>query len=111
MLSVYEMEQLLKVLDANAEKGLSLAQLAATTDIPVSRLQQFTKAHREYFVIMPDSDSYQLNRFGQLKGNIDAMLRHYQQRQTKKKTKPSSWIWLAVIFTTSMTLFTALHNQ
>lgn len=106
-----ELEHVLRVLHANSSKGLSLQQLADTTEISVTRLQEFIKRHREYFVIMPDSDCYQINRFGQLKGDIAAMVQHYQQRSLKGKTKPRNWLWLALIFTTSMTLFTALHNQ
>ncbi|MCH1926782.1 hypothetical protein L9G74_18030 [Shewanella sp. C32] len=105
-----ELEQVLRVLHANSPKGVDLERLAKASDISVKRLQQFIKSHREYFVIMPDSDRYQINRFGQLKGNISAIVQHYQQRHVKSK-KTGNWIWLAVIFTTSMTLFTALHNQ
>lgn len=106
-----ELEQVLRVLHANSPKGVDLEELTKATEIPMQQLQQFIKSHREYFVILSDSNRYQINRFGQLKGDIGAIVQHYQQRHVKKKTKPSSWIWLAVIFTTSMTLFTALHNQ
>ncbi|WP_417763260.1 hypothetical protein [Shewanella sp.] len=104
-----ELEQVLRVLHANSPKGVDLTRLAQASDISVKQLQQFIKSHREYFVIMPDSDRYQINRFGQLKGDIAAIVQHYQRRHVKSKT--GGWIWLAVIFTTSMTLFTALHNQ
>ena len=94
-MSLDEFKSILIILEQHQPKGVGIFSLSKKTNIDANRLRKFLQGHDEYFVSLPESQTYGLNRFGQFKGITESMINHYQD-ELKSSYKYHSSLYFLV---------------
>ncbi len=76
-----ELRKILDLLENSKPGGLGELSIATLTEIKPQALRKYLKKYPDYFVQLPKSKAYVLNRFGKFKGSAENMLQHYKQQQ------------------------------
>jgi len=87
-LKVIELSKILEALNSHAPKGIGVFSLSKETKLAPQTLRKYLAKYTDYFVKLPNTQSYQINRFGKFKGSVDDILQHYEQEvESKKRNK------------------------
>ena len=84
-MKVHELKSILTVLAPNKRRGLGVFTLAEQTDLKPATLRKYLNKHQNYFVKIPNSQLYTINRHGDGKGDITQISAHYNARLNKQK--------------------------
>lgn len=98
------MESILQVL-AQQPSGVGIFSIAKQTGIQPVQLRQYFTQHKNYFVQLPQSQRFTINRFADGKGATSTILTRYEKSIEKKKSE-NFWYY----FTLFVSLFTVLIN-
>lgn len=82
-----ELAKIIECVTNSGAKGISLVSLASQSGIDLQSLNKYLTKHSDYFVQLPNSKRFKLNRFGRFKGDTSEMLKHHEQ---SLKTNQSS---------------------
>ena len=95
-MTVSELSKILKSLNSHSPKGVGVFAVAKETGLAPQTIREYLSKYRDYFVSLPDEQTYQINRFGKFEGSIDEIIKHYE-KTIKSKTYISYW-WLYLLF-------------
>jgi len=109
-LKIDELSQILTTLEAHAPKGVGVFTLAKATKITAFTLRKYLTKYSDYFVKLPEEQSYQINRFGQFKGSIEDMVQHYEKELADKKSS-NNWIMYFLFLSAFVSIGSALLNS
>ena len=84
-LKASELAKILHVLNSHSPQGVGVFCLARETSLEPHVLRQYLSKHTDYFVQLPNEQSYQINRFGECKGSIEAMVKNHEKALTSQK--------------------------
>lgn len=99
-----EFTQILDCMEKPGPKGMSLASLAGESGIDIQSLKKYLAQFPDYFVQLPESRRYKVNRFGRFKGDVSRMLKNHEKTlQTKRSSYFLLYFMLLVAAMTSIT--------
>lgn len=98
-----ELTQIIACLEKSDTKGMSLVSLASASGIDSQSLYSYLSKYPDYFVQLPESKTYKINRFGRFKGDSAKILKHHEESlQNKRSSNFSLFFLLSVAVFTSI---------
>jgi len=108
-LKLDDLSLILATLEAHAPKGVGIFTLAKETKLTAFTLRKYLAKYSDYFVKLPEEQSYQINRFGQFKGSTDEIIQHYEKTLADKKSG-NNWIIYILFLSAFVSTGSALLN-
>jgi len=96
-LKVSELSKILEVLGSHAPKDVGVFSIANETGLAPQAIREYLSKYKDYFVQLPNEQSYQVNRFGKFGGCVDVMIQHYKKDQESQKFSSNWWLYLLFI--------------
>ena len=90
-MKISELTKILETLDSRAPKGVGVFSISKETSLDPQTLRKYLAKYKDYFVKLPNEQSYQINRFGKFKGSVDDIIQHYEKELDSKKSS-SNWL-------------------
>ncbi|OKY25236.1 hypothetical protein [Thalassotalea sp. PP2-459] len=90
-MKVSELSKILETLNSHTPKGVGVFSISKETALDPQTLREYLSKYTDYFVQLPNEQSYQINRFGKFKGSIDDMIQHYEKELESQKPN-SNWL-------------------
>ena len=99
-----ELENILDVMESKKPKGIGVRSLSTLTGIDPQSLRKYLIKNNDYFVQLPESKTFTVNRYGKFKGSHSEMLSFHKQSLTNKSSSNFVlYFIIAVAATTSIT--------
>jgi hypothetical protein len=102
---VSELSKILATLNSHTPKGVGVFSLSKETRLDPQTLREYLSKYKDYFVQLPNEQSYQINRFGKLKGSVDEMIQHYE-KELEASQPSNNWL-LYILFISAFVSLTA----
>jgi len=106
-LKVSELSKILEALDSQAPKGVGVFSISKETTLDPQTLREYLSKYKDYFVQLPNEQSYQINRFGKFKGSVDEIIQHYEKELESQKSS-SNWLLYLLFISVFVTLSAAI---
>lgn len=90
-MKISELTKILETLNSHAPKGVGVFSISKETSLDPQTLREYLAKYKDYFVKLPNEQSYQINRFGKFKGSVDDIIQHYENELDSKKSS-SNWL-------------------
>ena len=90
-MKVSELSKILATLNSHTPKGVGVFSISKETSLDPQTLRVYLSKYKDYFVQLPNEQSYQINRFGKFKGSVDEMIQHYEKELESQKPR-SNWL-------------------
>ena len=91
ILKVLELTKILETLDSHAPKGVGVFSISKETTLDPQTLREYLSKYKDYFVKLPNEQSYQINRFGKFKGSVEEIIQHHEKELESTKSS-SNWL-------------------
>jgi len=90
-LKVLELSKILETLDSHAPKGVGVFSISKETCLDPQTLREYLSKYKDYFVKLPNEQSYQINRFGKFKGSVEEIIQ-YHEKELESVKSSSNWL-------------------
>jgi len=90
-LKALELAKILETLDSHAPKGVGIFSISKETTLDPQTLREYLSKYKDYFVKLPNEQSYQINRFGKFEGSIEKIIQNHEKELEFTK---NSTTWL-----------------
>lgn len=104
-----ELASILEVLQENQPSGLGVFSLSEKTEIAPNKLRECIAKHPDFFVLLPEANTYAINRFGKYKGSIQKMRQQHDANISKKSS--NDFVLYLVIFIAVITSSTVVFSN
>lgn len=98
-----ELTQIMACMEKSGTRGISLVSLASASGIDSQTLHSYLSGYPDYFVQLPESKTFKINRFGRFKGDSAKILQHHEKSLQKKCS--SNYL---LFFILSVAVFTSI---
>ena len=106
-MKVSELSKILEALDSHTPKGVGVFSISKETTIDPQILREYLSKYKDYFVQLPNEQSYQINRFGKFKGSVDKIIQHYEKEIESQKSS-SNWLLYLLFISVFVALSAAI---
>jgi len=107
ILTTSELAKILEALQTSQPKGVGVFSISRVTKIDPQTIREYLSKYTDYFVQLPNEQSYQINRFGKFKGSVDAIIQHYE-KELETKRSSNNWLIYLLFISAFITLSAVL---